>query len=198
MTHVQVMETVNVEMDLRNFIRHARREVASDAVAVAQAAAAAENEALAAAAAGGGGGGRFGGAGGEARGSLFGDDGEGAMRPTSGTGAGVLSSRADSRGVALAFQRLFGIGQVRRMMSGIELWPWLGCHGWGGARFFFEKPALDKERLLMNALISLCAFCRSRYRRVGLYGRIYRRPQRRSRGARRRRKEKVPWRAGRR
>ena len=133
------MESVNVEIDLRNFIRSARREVANDAAVAAQVALAAENEApeamvtaaatearatKAAAEAGkiseaavtrvlvtNGNGSADGG------GNRGGGGGREGQRPASGgafAGAGVLSSRADSRATALAFQHLFGMGPVSK------------------------------------------------------------------------------------
>lgn len=99
------MESVNVEMDLRNFIRAARREVAYDAVVAAQAAEASEREAAQSA----------GGASPGKHGSPDEEVGVEAATSEEGVkwaGVGVLSSRADSRAAAQAFQRLFGIGSV--------------------------------------------------------------------------------------
>lgn len=134
------MENVNVEMDLRNFIRNARREVASEAAVIAQAARAAENEvpepvatpsptrsaeargetADAAARAGSG---AEAGAATDATVagivSINGDrgssgNGRGERRTSMGALGGevVLSSRMDSRAAVLTFQRVFSVGAV--------------------------------------------------------------------------------------
>ena len=158
---MQVMETVNVEMDLRNFIRQARREVASDVAVAAQAAAAAANEAaaaaappdIAAAAAAGPAVDEAGAAVANeaAAGVALANGGNGpvAVAVAAGgtaTGAGVLSTRADRRGAALAFERLFGVGQVRPL-----LWSSINavCVRW---RFFspglaFWFPGARKGRV---------------------------------------------------
>ncbi|CAM9281852.1 unnamed protein product [Ectocarpus sp. 6 AP-2014] len=104
----KLMEAVNVEMDLRNFIRSARREVASDSVAAAAAqataAAAARKEDVV--------GGAAASAPGSATSSVEAANGAGlGAGGGGGGGAGVLSSRGDRRGAALALQRLFGVGQ---------------------------------------------------------------------------------------
>ncbi|CAM9704425.1 unnamed protein product, partial [Ectocarpus sp. 8 AP-2014] len=96
----KLMEAVNVEMDLRNFIRSARREVASDSVAAA--AAARKEDAVGVAAAS---------APGSAASPVEAANGIGLGAGGGRGGAGVLSSRADRRGAALALQRLFGVGQ---------------------------------------------------------------------------------------
>lgn len=108
------MDSVNVEMDLRNFIRAARREVASDAAVAAQAAAAAENETAAATATAAvpvstGAAAPSSAAGPAEAVALANEVGNGVV---GAEGAGVLSSRADQRATALAFQRLFGVGPV--------------------------------------------------------------------------------------
>lgn len=127
------MENVNVEMDLRSFIRNARREVASEAAVIAQAARGAENEApepvvipsptrvaeargetVDAAAAKAVTDGTVAGVG-----SVNGDrgsTGEGQRERQTSMGAlsgeVVLSSRMDSRAAVLTFQRVFGVGAV--------------------------------------------------------------------------------------
>lgn len=93
------MESVSVELDLRNFIRAARREVSSDAAVVAKEVEAAEAEA-------GFGGGGF--SQGDGPGGVVGTGSVAAA-----TGAGVLLNRADNRATALVFQNLFGVGPVR-------------------------------------------------------------------------------------
>lgn len=101
------MESVNVEMDLRNFIRSARREVASDAAVAAQAAEAAEKEAAA-----------TGGAG----------SASGFFSHSNGSAAGgVLSNRADVRAAAQAFHRLFGVGPVSETLVTVSV---LAIFGW--------------------------------------------------------------------
>lgn len=130
------MESVNVEMDLRSFIRQARREVESDVAVAAQAAAAAANEAAAttavsapAAAAsipatgpasppGAAAPAAAAAANEEGTGVVLANGAGGAVTAAAAAvggaaGAGVLSTRADRRGAALAFERLFGVGPVR-------------------------------------------------------------------------------------